>query len=113
MEYFFDRQTDAISFDLAEGPEYSGSEPLATGVTLHVDSRRRPLMLEIQKASAIIDTNGLEPQRALPITWDEIATRMTATAAGELIWRNVVRRTIVPGLIAKSAHERRADSQKT
>jgi hypothetical protein len=109
VEYFFDRQTDAVSFDLAEASEYTGSEPLAAGVTLHVDSRRRPLMLEIQKASEILDTRGMVPQQASPITWDEIARRMTSTAAGERIWRNVVRRTIVPGFIAKAAPERHAD----
>ena len=106
MQYFFDRQTDAISFDLAEGSEYSGSEPLAAGVTLHVDTRRRPLMLEIQKASEILDIKGLVSQQALPILWDEIERRMSSTTAGELIWRTVVRRTIVPGFIANAARER-------
>ncbi|MGH9422123.1 MAG: hypothetical protein ACRD3J_19255 [Thermoanaerobaculia bacterium] len=112
MRYFFDRQTDAISFDLAEGSEYSGSEPLAPGVTLHVDSRRHPLMLEVQKASEILDVKGLVPQQALAIAPDEIARRMTATATGELIWRKVVQRTIVPALIARTVRDRNAHTQK-
>jgi hypothetical protein len=112
VRYFFDRQTDAISFDLAEGSEYSGSEPLAAGVTLHIDSRRHPLMLEVQKASEILDIKGLVPQQALPITWDEIARRMTSTAIGELIWRKVVQRTIGPGLIARTVREPSADAHK-
>jgi hypothetical protein len=111
VQYFFDRHTDAISFDLADGPEYSGSEPLAAGVTLHVDNRGRPLMLEVQKASEILDINGLVPQQALPVTWDEIARRITSTTAGELIWRNVIRRTIVPGFIASAVPRARADQK--
>lgn len=111
VKYFFDRQTDAVSFDFAEAGEYAGSEPLAAGVTLHVDNRRRPLMLEVQKASEILDTRGLLLQQESAITWDEIARRMTSTAAGERIWRNVVQRTIVPSLIAKTVRARQADQK--
>jgi hypothetical protein len=112
VRYFFDRQTDAISFDLAEESEYSESESLAAGVTLHVDGRRHPLMLEVQKASEILDVKGLVPQQALPITPDEIARRMAATVTGELIWRKVIQRTIVPGLIARTVRDRDAHTQK-
>lgn len=99
MKYFFDQQTDALSFDLAEAFACAGSEPLAAGVTLHVDSSRRPLMLEIQGASQIIDTRGLSPLSAASITLDEIALRMMSTADGERIWQDIVRRVLVPSLV--------------
>jgi len=96
MKYFFDHQTDALSFDLADAFACAGSEPLAAGVTLHVDFRRRPLMLEIQEASKIVDTMGLSPLETSPITWEEIAQRMMSTLTGQRIWQNVIRRALVP-----------------
>jgi hypothetical protein len=101
VKYFFDHQTDALSFDLAEAFACAASEPLAAGVTLHVDSSRRPLMLEIQGASQIVDTKGLSPMSASAITWDEIALRMMSTGAGERIWQNVVRRVLVPSFVSE------------
>lgn len=97
--YFFDRQTDGLSFDLGDASECTSSESLASGVTLHVDHRGRPLMLEIQSASKLIDTKGLSSHRATPITWDEIAQRMRSTLDGEQIWQTIVRRILMPSLI--------------
>jgi hypothetical protein len=94
MKYFFDRHTDAWSIDLAEAFDCAGSEPLAPGVTLHVDQSRRPLMLEMQGASKIADTTGLISMRETPVALDEIARRMISTPAGEAIWRKVARRII-------------------
>jgi len=94
VKYFFDHHTDALSIDLAEAFDCAVSEPLAPGVTLHVDQSRRPLMLEIQGASKIVDTGGLSSMRESPIALDEIARRMTSTPAGEAIWRKVVHRII-------------------
>ncbi|HXA19789.1 MAG TPA: hypothetical protein VN380_22590 [Thermoanaerobaculia bacterium] len=91
MKYFFDRHTDSLSLDLVESFECGDSEPLATGVMLHVDRERRPLMLEIQGASKIVDVAGLSSMHALPISLEEIARRMTWTPIGEAIWRKVVR----------------------
>jgi hypothetical protein len=94
MKYFFDRHTDSLSFDFAESFECTGSESLASGVTLHIDQRRRPLLLEIQGASKIVDTAGLSSMHETTITLDEIARRMTSTPAGEAIWRKFARRVI-------------------
>lgn len=91
VKYFFDRHTDSLSFDLAESFECGDSEPLATGVTLHVDRDRRPLMLEIQGASKIVDVAGLSSMNASPMSLEEIARRMSWTPVGEAIWRKVVR----------------------
>ena len=99
MKYFFDHQTDALSFDLADKFACAGHEPLASGVTLHVDFRHRPLMLEIQEASKIVDTSGLSPLETSPITWEEITRRMMSTLTGQRIWQNVIRRTLVPGFV--------------
>ena len=65
---------------------------MAAGVTLHVDQSRRPLMLEIQGASKIVDIAGLSSMQETPITLEEIARRMTSTPAGEAIWRKVAHR---------------------
>lgn len=91
VKYFFDRHTDSLSLDLAESFECGDSEPLATGVTLHVDRDRRPLMLEIQGASKIVDVAGLPSMHVSPISLEEIARRMSWTPVGEAIWRKVVR----------------------
>jgi len=92
MKYFFDSHTDALSFDLGESFDCTGNEPLEAGVTLHVDQSRRPLMLEMQGASKIADTNGLKAMQETPITLEEIARRMTSTPAGERIWRKISHR---------------------
>jgi hypothetical protein len=94
VKYFFDRHTDSLSFDLAEAFECWGSEPLAPGVTLHVDRSRRPLLLEIQGASKIVDVAGLSTMHASPVSLEEIARRLTATPVGEAIWRKIARRVI-------------------
>jgi hypothetical protein len=94
VKYFFDHHTDALSFDLAEAFACAGSESLAPGVTLHVDQNRRPLLLEIQGASKIVDTAGLSSMRETPISLEEIARRMTSTPAGQGIWRKVAHRVI-------------------
>ncbi len=99
VTYFFDRHTDGLSFDLGDASEATNSESLSSGVTVHLDYRGRPLMLEIQGASKIIDTKGLSSQRAMPITMDEIAERMRSTTDGDRIWKNIIRRVLVPSYL--------------
>lgn len=99
VTYFFDRHTDGLSFDLGDTSEATSSESLASGVTVHLDYRGRPLMLEIQGASKIIDTKGLTSQHATPITMDEIAERMRSTVDGDRIWKDVIRRVLVPNFL--------------
>jgi hypothetical protein len=94
VKYFFDCHTDALSIDLAEAFDCAGSELLAPGVTLHVDQSRRPLMLEIQSASKIVDTSGLKSMRESPVALEEIARRMASTPAGDAIWRKVAHRIV-------------------
>ncbi len=91
MKYFFDRHTDSLSLDLAESFECGDSEPLAPGVTLHVDRSGSPLMLEIQAASTIVDVAGLLSMQALPISAEEVSRRMSWTSVGEAICRKVAR----------------------
>ena len=95
-KYFFDRQTDGLSFDLGDASECTGSESLASGVTLHVDDHGRPLVLEIQSASKIVDTMGLSSHQATPITWNEITQRLRSTQDGAQILQKIVSRILVP-----------------
>ena len=94
VKYFFDHHTDALSIDLAEAFDCAVSELLAPGVTLHADQSRRPLMLEIQGASKVVDTAGLSSMHETPITLEDIARRMTSTPAGEAIWRKIALRIV-------------------
>ena len=91
MKYFFDRTTDSLTLDFADSFECGDSEPLAPGVTLHVDRSRRPLLLEIQGVSTIADVAGLSSMHALPISPEEATRRMNWTSVGEAIWRKVAR----------------------
>jgi hypothetical protein len=98
-KYFFDRHTDGLSLDLGDASECTGSESLASGVTLHVDHRGRPIILEIQGASKIIDITGLSSQQETSIEWDDIAERMRSTLDGERIWQHIVRRVFMPSFL--------------
>jgi hypothetical protein len=94
-KYFFDRHTDGLSFDLGDASQCIHSESLFPGVTLHVDERGVPLVLEIQGASKIVDTIGLSSHQTVTMPWDEVAQRMSATADGERIWQDIVGRVLV------------------
>ncbi|HET7434685.1 MAG TPA: DUF2283 domain-containing protein, partial [Thermoanaerobaculia bacterium] len=96
MKYFYDYQTDSVSFDLVDVFEWAGSEELAQGVTVHLDRRRRPVAVEIGRASKVLDTLGLLPFREYNITPEEISLRMSSTECGQLLWRTIMRRMLVP-----------------
>jgi len=98
VKYFFDHQTDVVSFDLAEKFAFEGSEDIAPGVTLYLDLRRRPIAVEVRGASRILDTLGLNLLHETPITAEEISDRMSSTTEGQLLWRAVVRRMLAPYL---------------
>ena len=98
MRYFYDHQTDALSFTLTESLDYAGCEEIAPGVTLYVDRRRKPIAFDVRDASKLIDTRGLLPMQERPIDDGEVSQRMSSTDSGQLVWRNVVRRTLVPAV---------------
>ena len=97
MRYFYDRDTDAVSFTLSEVFDWTGSEDLNGGtITMHLDRRRRPFAVEIRDASKIVNTFGLQFMKESPITHDEISRRMSWSDAGRQAWSTIVRRMLVP-----------------
>jgi len=97
MRYFYDRETDAISFTLSEVFDWSGFEELSGGsITLHLDRRGRPFAMEVRDASKIVNTFGLQPMQDAPITHDEISRRMSWSDTGRQAWSTIVRRMLVP-----------------
>ena len=97
MRYFYDRETDAVSFTLSEVFDWSGFEELSGGtVTLHLDGRGRPFAVEVRGASKIINTFSLQPMQDTPISHDEISRRMSWSEAGRQAWSAIVRRSLVP-----------------
>jgi hypothetical protein len=97
MRYFYDRETDALSFTLSEVFDWTGSEDLNGGtITVHLDRRRRPFALEIRNASKIVNTFGLQFMAESPISHDEISRRMSWSDAGRQAWSMIVRRMLVP-----------------
>jgi hypothetical protein len=104
MRYFYDRETDAVSFTLSEAFDWSGAEDLSGGaITMHLDRRRRPFAVEVRGASKIINTFGLQAMRELPITHDEISRRMSWSDAGRQTWSTIVRRMLVPHYAPRQA----------
>ena len=97
MRYFYDRDTDAVSFTLSEVFDWTGSEDLNGGtITVHLDRRRRPFAVEIREASKIVNTFGLQFMKESAITHDEISRRMSWSDAGRQAWSTIVRRMLVP-----------------
>lgn len=96
MKYFYDYQTDSVSLDLSEVFEWAASEEIAPGVMVHLDRRRRPVAAEISEASKTLDTLGLIPFREMPTTAEEFSLRMSSTETGQMVWRTIMRRMLVP-----------------
>ena len=97
MRYFYDRETDAVSFTLSEVFDWSGFEELSGGaIALHLDRRGRPFAVEVRDASKIVNTFGLQPMQDAPITHDEISRRMSWSDTGRQAWSTIVRRMLVP-----------------
>jgi hypothetical protein len=97
MRYFYDRETDSISFTLSEVFDWSGFEELSGGaVTLHLDRRNRPFAVEVRGASKMVNVFGLQSMKDTPITHDEISRRMSWSDAGRQAWSAIVRRTLIP-----------------
>ncbi len=95
MNYFFDHETDSVSFLLADFAEYDATEELAPGVVMYVDGRKRPLAIDVRPASKVLDTVGLVPMYEHPITKDEVAMRLSSSVAGQSLLRVLNRRTDV------------------
>jgi len=97
MRYFYDRETDVVSFTLSEAFDWSGSDDLQGGaITIYLDRRRRPFALEVRGASMLVNTFGLMPMEEMAITHDEISRRMSWSDPGRQAWSAVVRRMLVP-----------------
>jgi len=97
MRYFYDRETDVVSFTLSEAFDWHGTDDLPScPVTLYLDRRLRPFAVEVRSASKIVNTFGLQHMQELPITHDEISRRMFWSATGREAWSTVVRRMLVP-----------------
>jgi hypothetical protein len=111
MRYFYDRETDAVSFTLLEVFDWSGSEDLNGGtITMHLDRRHRPFAIEVRGASKIVNTFGLQPMHELPIAHDEISRRMSWSDAGRQAWSTIVRRMLVPHYAPRVAQTMAATS---
>lgn len=101
MRYFYDRETDVVSFTLSEAFDWGGSEDMGGGaLTIYLDRRRRPFALEVRGASKIVNTFGLLPMEEMPITHDEISRRMSWSDAARQAWSTIVRRMLVPQYVA-------------
>src|SRR5438067_10704422 len=97
MRYFYDRETDSISFTLSEVFDWSGFEELSGGlIALHLDRRNRPFAVEVRGASKIVNVLGLQAMQDTPISHEEISRRMSWSEAGRQAWSTIVRRTLVP-----------------
>ena len=112
MRYFYDRETDVVSFTLSEAFDWSGSDDLQGGaITIYLDRRRRPFALEVRGASKIVNTFGLLPMEEAAITHDEISRRMSWSEAGRQAWSTVVRRMLVPQYAATGRRSSMAVAQ--
>ena len=97
MRYFYDRESDVLSFTLSEAFDWSGSEELSGGMmTVHLDRRRRPFALEVRGASKVVNTFGLLPLEETPIAHEEISRRMSASETGRQAWSTIVRLMFAP-----------------
>jgi hypothetical protein len=101
MNYFYDHETDAVSFLLTDFVDYAATEELAPGIVMYVDGRKRPLAIDVRNASKVLDTNGLVPMYERPISDVEISKRLSSSAAGQSVLRTLSRRTdLIPRLTA-------------
>jgi hypothetical protein len=89
MKYFYDHQTDAVSLINGEFGDLKKSEEIAPGVHMYLDARGHLIAFEIRGAAKILDTKGLIPLYARPITADELERRMCTTPAGRMAWITV------------------------
>jgi len=97
MRYFWDRETDVVSFTLSEAFDWGGSEDFSGGaMTVYLDRRLRPFALEVRGASSLVNTFGLHPMEEMPIAHEEISRRMSWSDAGRQAWSTIVRRMLVP-----------------
>src|SRR5688572_7227304 len=87
MEYFYDHQTDKLSITVGDFATYAESQELAPGILLHLDTRRRPLALEISTAKSAVSVSGLISFEQKAIRGDELAQRMSASETGRRAWR--------------------------
>src|ERR1041385_658099 len=109
MRYFYDRETDSISFTLSEVFDWSGFEELSGGaVTLHLDRRNRPFAVEVRGASKMVNVFGLQSMQDMPITHDEISRRMSWSEAGRQAWSAIVSRTLIPQYFAPRPAQQQA-----
>jgi hypothetical protein len=97
MRYFYDRETDVVSFTLSDAFDWGGSEDFNGGaMTVYLDRRRRPFALEVRGASKVLNTFGLLLMEEAAISHDEISRRMSFSDAGRQAWSTIVRRMLVP-----------------
>jgi uncharacterized protein YuzE len=89
MQYFYDHQTDALSFIIGEFADYATIEEISPGIVMYLDQHRRAIAIEVRGAAKLVDIKGLMPLYSRPITQEEIERRMKATPAGERAWRAV------------------------
>ena len=92
MQYFYDHQTDAVSFIIGDFSDYEQIEEISPGIVMYVDKRSRPIAVEVRGAAKLVDVKGLIPLYARSITIDEIERRMRATPVAERAWLAVARR---------------------
>lgn len=101
MNYFYDHETDAVSFLLTDFVDYAATEEIVPGVVMYVDRRKRPLAIEVRNASKVMDTSGLMPMFEGPISSVEMSKRLSASAAGQSVLRTLSRRTdLIPQVTA-------------
>ena len=89
MEYFYDHQTDCVSLILSDAFDFSRSEELAPGIVAYLDGASDVIAIEIRGAGKILDTKGLVPMYARPISADELKKRLFSSTVGQLAWRSV------------------------
>lgn len=95
MKYFFDHETDALSFIVSDMALYDDTEELAPNVLLYVDARRKPLAVDIREASKVMDTSGLIPMDERLISDDELRDRLSASDAGRMAWSAIHARALL------------------
>lgn len=89
MKYFYDHETDALSFLVSDFNTYDVSEEIEPNVLVHYDASRQPLAIDVRSASKVVDTAGLIPMDELPISWDEISTRLKSSDTGRRVLSNL------------------------